>query len=224
LVNCLKEGKEGVVELSSSKNLPVQLDDPELVRFMLQYLYGMEYVALPKETLSNDDSDNTVSNDESKFKLRPKMKYRKKVRKVSIMDVRLSSENSPSIDAGSSIDASPSQHGRGRAITHAQMCVMADFYGIQTLAKFARQQLILIMEDTWNTQEFVDVLDLACRPPLDDDNLIRTAVVDSISRHQSLLDKPEIEAILKQKPDILYNMLQGLRHLEPKMHGRTWDF
>jgi hypothetical protein len=101
---------------------------------------------------------------------------------------------------------------RGKAVTHAQMCVMADFYGIETLATFAREQLVLVMEEVWDTEEFVDTLDLVCRPPLDGDSVLQAYVVGELSRHQSLLDKPEIEAILKLKPDILYILIQGLRH------------
>jgi hypothetical protein len=177
---------------------------------MLQYLYGMEYV--PHVASSNE----TVWNDERDFIRMPTKRRRKRAHKKLNVDANLSPE------ASSSLDASPSQHGHGRAITHAQMCVMADYYKIQTLKTFARQQLISVMGNIWNTQEFVEVLDLVCCPPLDADTLLRTAIIDSISRHQSLLDNPEIEVILKQKPDILYNMLQRLRRPGSQLY--EWNF
>jgi hypothetical protein len=85
---------------------------------------------------------------------------------------------------------------------------MADFYGIPTLGKFARQQLEIISEEQWNSPDFIEVLGLLCNPPLETDESLRQIILKTIADHPSLLDKPEIEEILCDKPFLTFAVLK----------------
>jgi hypothetical protein len=183
-----------VVDLHPDEKLPVPLDDFELVRLMLRYLYGLEYLDSP---------------DKKTAKSKAKSKESKKDKKQSTKSDRLSG------------DDGHSQPSRGVAVTHAQMCVMADFYGIPNLATFARHKLDSVAKELWDTQDFVDTLKLLCCPPLEGHMELQELVITTITKHPSLLEKPEIEAILKPRSSLMYALLKKFHSKETQK--QTWS-
>ena len=99
------------------------------------------------------------------------------------------------------------------------MCIMADFYGIHSLNTFARQQLNNTVKGHWDSQDFVDTLNLVCNPPLERDEKLQEIIRKTITEHPSLLDKPDIEAILNQKPSLTFALLKQLHRKTASQRG-----
>src|ERR1700733_6477662 len=63
------------------------------------------------------------------------------------------------------------------ALTHAQMCGIADFYDISDLKTLARQKVKGAVVRRWNSSSFIDVLRLVCNPPLERDSELQEIMV-----------------------------------------------
>lgn len=262
----IKNARTDVVTLSEDKTIPVPSDDPELVRLMIRYLYGLDYlesssndtkssvngdtaqseavngnhvepsVNSPAETngskakvlnSNSPESPSTTWNSlsspngakpktpgqaepatngppataESTTSTSPKSKKKKKGKSTAPQspdDIKNLKPNNPG-------EASPP---RSIALTHAQMCVLAEYYGISGLRALAQQNLIDSMSEIWDTPDFVDVLNLGVNGPLEKDKALQESFVMTIAAHPTLWEKPQIEAVLSTKPELTFKLFK----------------
>jgi len=260
-----KNARNDVVTLSEDKSIPVPSDDPDLVRLMIRYLYGLDYLetlgndvkpvngdTVQSETVNGNHPEQLVSpsadTNGSKAKTlngnqadspsstwnslstangaKPKTgnqtepaangpapaadsptstssKKKKKSRSKSIAPQ--SSEDIKNLKSNNPEAVVPP---RSTALTHAQMCVIAEYYGISGLRTLAQQNLIDSMAEIWDTPDFVDVLNLGCNGPLEKDKVLQESFVTTIAAHPTLWEKPQIETVLSTKPELTFKLFK----------------
>jgi hypothetical protein len=102
----------------------------------------------------------------------------------------------------------PDKPARGPATTHAQMYVMADFYGIPDMRMFAIKELARAATIYWYTQDFIDAFDLVCRSPLEDNERVLRIFVLVIKAHPTSLQNPSIETSLRRSPSFMFFLVR----------------
>lgn len=194
-----------MVDLKNDQSLPVPMDDPLLLEYMLQYLYGMDYLEEP-------ENDNTFSMFGSQKK--PSKKHRKRSEpldepiwrddeSIPHGDEPISSEQGP--------DCPTEVEPRGNATIHAQMCAVAGFYGIPDLQKVARRKFRVALVKICDVQGIVKLFKLVCNPQFRSDAVLRDIMVDKVAKHNSLLDNTEVEEILHKDGELALAIAKRMR-------------
>ena len=173
------------------------MDDPVLLEYMLQYLYGLDYMEEPAERVQGmppiDEVDSMWS----------KKKSSKKTKKVSLgiwgslEDDGIPPLGEPRLDTLES-DSSQTVSSGGNAVVHTKMCAIADYYGIPDLQKVARRKFGFALDKINDIQSIVEVFKLVCHPGSRSDVVLRDLVVDKIATNNNLLDEPDIAEILQE--------------------------
>jgi hypothetical protein len=95
-------------------------------------------------------------------------------------------------------------------LTHARMYAIADFYEIPGLKNLAQQKFQAAAERHWNSTEFGEAVHVVYTTTLAEDRGLRQTVKDILLRHMTLLNKPEVESIMREIPDLAFDMLKGV--------------
>jgi hypothetical protein len=95
-------------------------------------------------------------------------------------------------------------------LVHARMYAIADFYEIPGLKSLAQKKFQQAASRHWNNIEFGEAIHVAYTSTVSEDKGLRQICKDVLLSHMTLLNKPEIEAILREVPDLAFDMLKGL--------------
>lgn len=92
---------------------------------------------------------------------------------------------------------------------HAQMYALADKYGIHDLKDLARDKFEIAASKDWNGSGFPLAVQTVYTSTPESDHGLRDVVVDTISRHKKLLEKVEVEALVKEINGLAFGLLKS---------------
>lgn len=161
-----------------------------LIHYMLQYIYGIEYME------EHEQEEQT---------------YTKKTKKGIVWANSLVQDEEWTTSCEHEADTSTGPIPGNDSRVHAQMCAVADFYGVSGLQPITRHKFEIALERLRNVQHLVELLELVCDPEFQCDIELRDMMVDKIVAHGTLLDNPEIEAILLNNPELALLIAKRLR-------------
>jgi hypothetical protein len=95
-------------------------------------------------------------------------------------------------------------------LIHARMYAIADYFEVPGLKKMASTKFQAAAERHWNSDKFGEAVHVAYTSTLPEDRGLRQIVKDILMRHMTLLNKPEIESIMREVPDLAFDMLKGV--------------
>lgn len=95
-------------------------------------------------------------------------------------------------------------------LTHARMYAIADFYETSGLKQLSENKFRQAVSRHWNSPEFAQAIHVVYTTTLAEDRSLRQIVKDALLGHMSLMYKPEIESIMREVPDLSFDMLKGL--------------
>jgi hypothetical protein len=93
-------------------------------------------------------------------------------------------------------------------ILHMKVYAAAHKYGIKSLRSLALEKLTVQLERHHESQELLDVVKMVCSVNMTDDAALREVLLDTLSRHPVLLDKPEIDSVVKGSNGMAYELLK----------------
>lgn len=181
-----------MINIQDDQDIPVPMDDPVLMEYMLQYLYGLDYMEEPEEhELRQPEEDDDFWGNKKKGS---KLHSRKKA-PVWAEDPSVLHEEGPITIELESNDSEGASSG-GNAAVHAQMCAIADYYGITDLQEVAQRKFRVALNKVHDKQGIVKVFKLVCDPDFRSDVELRDIMVGKIAAYNKLLDEPDVEEIL----------------------------
>ena len=190
------------------------MDDPVLVEYMLQYLYGLDYMEEPGEyELGKPEEDDDLSKWGKKKASRWQSRRRERLEaqpwpmgpgpfapyEEGPMASELESDRSKEVSSGDD------------AAVHAKMCAIADFYGIPDLQQVARRKFRVALNKIHDNQGIVKVFKLVCDPDFRSDVVLRDIMVDKIATGNKLLDEPDVEEILHKDAHLTLTIAKCMR-------------
>jgi hypothetical protein len=90
------------------------------------------------------------------------------------------------------------------------MYAIADYYEVPGLKNLAERKFQQAAERHWNSTEFGEAVHVVYTTTLAEDRGLRHTVKDILLRHMTLLNKPAIESIMREVPDLAFDMLKGV--------------
>jgi hypothetical protein len=103
---------------------------------------------------------------------------------------------------------------RTNPLTHARMYAVADFYGVLGLKKLANKKFRDAAREHWDSNDFAKAVEVVYTTTTSQDRGLRRVVKYVLVNHNELLDKPEIEKVVKEAPDLAYDILRGIRGIQ----------
>lgn len=201
-----KEGQNAAIDLQKDEGIPVQVDDPTLLEYMLQYLYGRDYMEeeKPKE-------GDWTSSWAGKRAVKKKLKNRRPLEaRIWPGDEQTPHEEEP-VPSNFESDSSKGISLGGNAAVHAQMCAVADFYDIPDLQEVARRKFRVALDKIYDNQAIVEVFKLVCNRDFRSDEVLRECMVDKIATDTDLLDEPQIAEILQEDGQLGLTIMKRMR-------------
>ncbi|KAL8822347.1 MAG: hypothetical protein Q9191_006917 [Dirinaria sp. TL-2023a] len=194
-----KEGQNAAIDLQKDEDMPVQMDDPTLLEYMLHYLYGLDYMEEEKPKESTWASK------------RGSKKHLKKRMPVEWFEDEQTPHEEEPIPSNFESDGSKGISLGGNAAVHAQMCAVADFYGIPDLQEVARRKFRIALDKIYDSPGIVEVFKLVCNPDFRSDEVLRECMVDKIATDTNLLDVPDIAEILQEDGQLALAIMKCMR-------------
>lgn len=179
-----------MIRLQDDQDIPVQINDPVVVEYMLQYLYGLDYMEEPGEY----DDFTTLNKKKKLSKVQSKRRERLEFRSFDSFGAF---EDEPMVDESNSENSTGGVSSGGNAAVHAQMCAIADFYGVPDLQKVAHRKFRAAFSKIQDHRAIVPIFKLVCDPSSRSDAVLRDIMVDKIAINDDLLDNQEIEEVLR---------------------------
>lgn len=96
---------------------------------------------------------------------------------------------------------------------HAQMYALADKYGIHDLKDLAREKFAEAASNDWDGGGFPLAVQTVYSSTPDSDHGLRDVVVDTLSRHKKLLEKPDVEELVKEINGLAFGLLKSAWNL-----------
>ena len=100
---------------------------------------------------------------------------------------------------------------RTNPLIHARMYALADFYGAFTLKELSIKKFCGVVQAHWYSKEFAQAVRVVYTTTVAEDSGLRQVVKDVLMNHNELLDKPEIEAVLREVSDLAADILMEMR-------------
>jgi hypothetical protein len=94
------------------------------------------------------------------------------------------------------------------------MYAVADFYCVSGLKELANKKFRDAVQEHWDSNDFVKAVEVVYTTTPSKDRGLRQVVKYVLKNHTELLDKPEIDTIIKQVPDLSYDVLRGIRGIQ----------
>ena len=188
------------------------MGDPVLVKYMLQYLYGLDYMEEPgeyePEKPEEDDKWPTWG-----MKKNAKLQVRRRERfeaQTWHEDQSIPHDEEPA-PSELELDYSKGFPPGGNATLHAQMCAVADFYGIPSLQEVARRKFRFALDNIYDSKGIIEVFKLVCNPDFRSDVVLRNIMVGKIATNNNLLDEPDVEEILNKDGQLALTIARRMR-------------
>jgi len=94
------------------------------------------------------------------------------------------------------------------------MYAVADFYSVSGLKELANKKFRDTVQEHWDSNVFIKAVEVVYTTTPPKDRGLRQVVSYVLRNHIELLDKPEIDAIIKEVPDLSYDILRGIRGIQ----------
>lgn len=92
---------------------------------------------------------------------------------------------------------------------HAQMYALADKYGIHDLKDLARDKFAEAASNDWQGKDFPIAVHTVYASTPESDYGLRNVVVNTLSQHRELLEKPEVETLVKEVNGLAFGLLKA---------------
>ncbi len=208
-------------------------DDPKLVNLMIDYLYQLDYEFKPEScngvTTDGEPELNQIPEPVSpvaqvieRFEdmLAPPLGMEEEEPVVPKVRKPKSSKKKRNVMTWSplpvfqhqlsKIEESVSSNSKESELNvHAQMYALADKYGIHDLKDLARDKFADTASHDWDGKDFPIAVHTVYASTLESDYGLRNVVVDTLCQHRELLEKPEVEALVKEVNGLAFGLLKA---------------
>ena len=187
----MPEPCNGVIpnEDPNSSHVPEPEPEPEPESPVAHVIDRFEDLSAPQAEISNDDE------------FWPRVKKKRKGKKEK--------RSTPSWRSGEApIEGSAPQASTELNI-HAQIYALADKYGIHDLKDLAREKFADAASNAWDDSGFPLAVQTVYSSTPEGDDGLRDVVVDTLSRHRELLEKVEVETLVKGVNGLAYGLLRS---------------
>jgi hypothetical protein len=106
-------------------------------------------------------------------------------------------------------DAAPYKSKEMQLNIHAQMYALADKYGIHDLKNLAREKFAETVLNDWNNSGFPLAVQTVYSSTPNNDHGLRDVVVATLNEHRELMDKTEVEALVKEVNGLAFGLLKS---------------
>ena len=208
-------------------------DDPELVKLMIDYLYQLDY------EFKSESCNGIITNGEPELNqiLEPDSPVAHVIEKFEDMSApplvmeeeewevpkqrkpKSSKKKRTAASYGSlpvfryqqvQLEESDSNSPKNSELNvHAQMYALADKYGIHDLKDLAREKFAEVASNEWDGKDFPVAVHTVYASTPESDYGLRNVVVDTLSQHRELLEKPEVEALVKEVNGLAFGLLKA---------------
>jgi hypothetical protein len=103
----------------------------------------------------------------------------------------------------------PSTSANGLLI-HSRMYALADYYNIPPLKNLSKTKFRKAAQTHWDSPEFGQAIEIIFTSTLYGDRGLRQVVKEIVQEHHSVMEKPEIESIMRESPDFAYDVLMSM--------------
>lgn len=178
----------------------VKKDDPQLVRYLVNYFYRLDYLPVTNESYRAPASTQVSA---------PASDRKRKRVCHALKDSRVLAKND--LDPNSPFPGRPEEN----PLTHAQMYVLGDFYGAPHLKETALNKFGPSSDFHWETVQFEHAVQIVFSCTVDSDTAIREAVAKTLVKHEELMTRPTVDKMLREHNDLAYYVLRA------KLEGRN---
>ncbi|MCJ1310450.1 hypothetical protein MMC25_004114 [Agyrium rufum] len=212
--------------------ITLEEDDPPLVALMVDYFYELDYdaarasksIASPAaEAVENDDEIPPVEQvDEAPVEKNvffgESVKEREQ-EKSSLPSAGMFSQGrwpNPNDSSrgerhpipGFEVVESEREHDGPHLSVHAHMYALGDRYGIAGLKAVAASHFEECLHEHWNSDSFSPAIHIVWQTTPESDRELRDQVVDTIRQHMRVLDRPDMEAPMRELKGLAYEVLR----------------
>ncbi len=198
--------------MQDDQDIPVPMNDPVLLKYMLQYLYGLDYMEEPCEygpEKPEEDYERSTWGRKKDSKLQSRRRERLEARTCH-EDQSIPYEEEPTPSELES-DCSKGISSGGNTTLHAQMCAITDFFGIPSLHKVARRKFRFALDNIHDIHGIIKVFKLVCNPDFRSDVVLRDIMVGKIATNNNLLDERNVEEILYKDGQLTLTIAKHMR-------------
>ena len=103
---------------------------------------------------------------------------------------------------------------RTNPITHARMYAVAEFYGVSGLRNLAEKKCSEAAQVYWDSDAFAEAIEIVYTTTVAEDCELRKVVKNVLTDHAELIDKPKIEACMREVPDLAFDTLKAMRGIQ----------
>lgn len=93
------------------------------------------------------------------------------------------------------------------------MYSLADYYKIEGLKELAKTKFRASTEKHWDSPELGQAVYIVFTSTLSKDRGLRQVVKEIFQKHPRIMGKPEIESVMRELPDLAYDLLMITRDL-----------
>ncbi|KAK4890616.1 hypothetical protein LTR27_010655 [Elasticomyces elasticus] len=213
------EGSEGRIVLKAASDDDEDdsaCDDPQAIKLMVDFFYHLDY-EVDKE-MPSDGTDQGIA---TKSPLRTK---------ASVSDQRTQTpypyvlpgtnrftRPKPSIRQNPSSRDLPTEAPNANAIIHAKVFAAAVKYQVIALQDLAATKFAAAAAISWDHPSFAEASRIAYTTTPDQFRNLRDTVSQTIHKHDNLLNKSDMESVIKATPDLHFELLRMARGLPATM-------
>ncbi|KAK3117874.1 hypothetical protein LTR53_000287 [Teratosphaeriaceae sp. CCFEE 6253] len=198
-----EEGQKGTITLKargSGDDDDGSCDDPDAVKHMIHYFYHLDYNAAPPEDLAS----HTGIFMETSASGTPRH-----------VDSQASSsergrDSLSTVDEQS--DSRPTKTG-GNMAMHAHVFAAATKYHVPALQVLSACKFYGALRANWDHESFAEAARVVYTTTAEGVSMLREEVVQAITEHGSLLEKPAVEAVVRSINGLAYELLMGHRRI-----------
>lgn len=104
------------------------------------------------------------------------------------------------------------------------MYAVADFYSVFGLKELANKKFRETVREHWDSNDFAKAVEVVYTTTPPKDRGLRQVVKYVLRNRTELLDKPEIDTVIKEVPDLAYDVLRGMRGIqEDEGEDAEWE-
>jgi len=98
------------------------------------------------------------------------------------------------------------------------MYAVADFYSALNLKKLTNKKFRDAVREYWNSNDFTKTVEIVYTTTTAENRGLRQIIKRILINRRELLDKPEIEVVIKEVPNLAFDILRGIRgHSDNKL-------
>jgi hypothetical protein len=191
--SCNGSSCNGIVVVADEEQEPNHIPEPDSP--VAQAIQKIEYMSAP---FADHADDEWV----------PRTKKAKKKKRITsswgLSSLPLLDYPPPPME-----DSAPYKSKKTQLNIHAQMYALADKYGIHDLKDFARVRFAETALHDWNDSGFPLAVQTVYSSTPNNDHGLRDVVVATLSKHRELMDKFEVESLVKEVNGLAFGLLKS---------------